>query len=233
MLTFVNQTLSIANMKSNNMLQLWPLILSSIFAFCICMTFCEKEASAQTDEGDGQVIFGVKVRAGGRFDNVRMCVASPAGAKGGPAADISFFTEFDVGGNKSIHVDIPIMRPILFGAAFKMLQFEPSVTLNFRQVTDSKVDVIIGPTLGISLHYGPDYKSETASDKRQPSFFALGPFIGGYVGLDFKRPDEKFNFQLGLTPYVIPLFGVADDENHKGVVIGGLLDGSFRFNPGN
>jgi hypothetical protein len=57
----------------------------------------------------------------------------------------------------------------------------------------------------------------------------MGPQIGGYVGLDFKRPDERFNFQLGLSPYVAPLFGVNDPENHKGVVVGGLLDGLFRF----
>jgi hypothetical protein len=81
------------------------------------------------------------------------------------------------------------------------------------------------------LHYGPDYQSERAMDKRGPSFFAMGPTIGGFVGVDFKRPTKAFNFQLGLTPYVTPLFGINDEKNHKGVVIGGLLDGQFRFNP--
>lgn len=189
-------------------------------------------ALAQADQSNGQVIFGVAVRAGGRYDNVRMCVATPAGVKGGPAADISFFTEFDVGKDMSLHVDVPVFRPILFGAAFKMLQFEPSVTLKFRKVNDGKIDLVAGPTLGLSLHWGPDYESESSGDGRGSSFFALGPIVGGYFGLDFKRPDKAFNFELGVTPYVTPLFGVADSDNHKGVVIGGLLDGSFKFDTG-
>jgi hypothetical protein len=44
--------------------------------------------------------------------------------------------------------------------------------------------------------------------------------------------DKTFNFELGLTPYVTPLFGVADSENHRGVVVGGLLDVLFKFDTG-
>jgi hypothetical protein len=58
----------------------------------------------------------------------------------------------------------------------------------------------------------------------------MGPIVGAYAGLDFRRPGETFNFQLGLSPYVTPLFGIRDPQNHRGVVIGGLLDGIFRFN---
>ena len=93
------------------------------------------------------------------------------------------------------------------------------------------MDFVGGPTLGISLHYGPDYASEVRGDNVGDSFFAMGPFVGGYVGVDFKRPSKTFNFELGLTPYVIPLFGVGDSEDHQGVVVGGLLDGLFKFNP--
>lgn len=188
-------------------------------------------AEAQTVDGDDSFIIGVKIRAGGRFDNVRACVASPAGAKGGPAADISLFTEIGVADNMAVHIDLPVFRPIMFGAAFKMLQFEPSVTLKLRKVSGGKVDFVGGPTLGISLHYGPDYKSAASGDNRTASFFAMGPTVGGYVGMDFKRPDKTFNFELGLTPFVTPLFGISDPENHKGVVVGGLLDGAFKFNP--
>ena len=131
----------------------------------------------------------------------------------------------------SVVIDLPVMRPILFGLAFDMLQFEPSVSLLFRKATETKVDLIAGPTLGISLHYGPDYNSEKAGDNRGPSFFALGPTLGGYAGLDFKRPGETFNFQLGISPYVTPLFGVNDPLGHKGVVAGALLDALFRFTP--
>ena len=188
-------------------------------------------AYAQSDTGAGSFVFGVKIRAGGRFDNVRACVASPPGVKGGPAADISFFTEVGVTDDMAVHFDLPVFRPIMFGLAFKMLQFEPSVTLKFRKVTDGKADVVGGPTLGLSLHYGPDYKSDPKAETQGPSFFAMGPFVGGYIGADFKRPGETFNFELGLTPYVIPLFGVNDPESHRGVVVGALLDGAFKFTP--
>ncbi len=200
-------------------------------ASLVAGVFLSLPAEAQTVDSSNTFIIGVKIRAGGRFDNVRACAASPPGAKGGVAADISWFTELGVADNMVVHIDIPVFRPIMFAAAFKMLQFEPSVTLKFRSVSNGKVDFVGGPTLGISLHYGPDYKSAVKGDKVGKSFFAMGPIVGGYVGMDFKRPGETFNFELGLTPYVIPLFGISDPEHHRGVVVGGLLDNSFKFTP--
>ncbi len=190
-----------------------------------------QEASAQESAapGDAPPVFGMKIRAGGRFDNVRMCVASPAGAKGGPAADISAFAEVPLSDKLGLDIDLPVFRPLLFAAAFKMLQFEPTVTLKFRVQDKGRIDGIFGPTLGVSLHYGPDYNSATAKDERTASFFAMGPMIGGYAGMDFKKPGSKFNFQLGLTPYVTPLFGISDPRSHRGVVAGALLDFQFRF----
>lgn len=184
------------------------------------------QASAQSADA---VIFGVKVQAGGRWDKVRMCVATDAGSPGGPAVDVSFFTELGVLDNTSVVIDVPVMRPILFAAAFDMLQFEPDVALHFRQETDGDVDWILGPTLGLVFHYGPDYQSEDSGEGRTPSFFAMGPRVGVYAGADFPRPGELFNFQLGLHPYVSALVGIADPEDHKGMVYGGMLDGAFRF----
>jgi hypothetical protein len=57
----------------------------------------------------------------------------------------------------------------------------------------------------------------------------MGPKIGGYLGVDFKRPGEIFNFQLGVSPYITPMFSINDPDNHKGVIAGGTLDGLFRF----
>ena len=185
-------------------------------------------AGAQVEPSVGSII-GVKIRAGGRYDNVRMCVATPAGVKGGRAADISLFTEFSLSDNASLHIDLPVFRPILFGLAFKMLQFEPSVTLKFRKASDGNVDFVAGPMLGLSLHYGPDFNSEPSGDSRSPSFFALGPTLGGYMGLDFKRPGKTFNVELGLTPYITTLFGVGDAPIDRGIVAGGLLDVAFKF----
>ncbi len=186
-------------------------------------------ANAQNLSPANQVIFGFKITAGGRYDNVRMCVASPPGTKGGPALDISFFTEVVLKDNMSLLVNIPVVRPILFGAAFDMLQFEPEVVLLFRRVIDGKVDLVAGPSLGMIFHYGPDYNSANSGDDRGPSFFAMGPRIGGYFGVDFKRDGETFNMQVGLSPYVSPLWGINDPDDHKGVVAGGTLDGVFRF----
>ncbi|MDJ0763591.1 MAG: hypothetical protein QNJ97_11445 [Myxococcota bacterium] len=197
---------------------LWLIVLSGM-----------SSATAQQEQTSNTLIFGIKVRAGGRYDNVRMCVATPPGAKGGPAMDISVFTEIGLKENISLEINLPVVRPILFGIAFQMLQLEPQVTLLFRGQSNEKIDIVAGPSLGISLHYGPDYNSDRSGDARGPSFFALGPMVGGYLGLDFKRPDETFNFQLGIHPYAAPLFGVNDPQDHKGIVIGGMLDGLFRF----
>lgn len=174
--------------------------------------------------------FGFKLRFGGRYDNVRMCVATPPGVKGGIAADISLFADIHLEHGATVHLDLPVMRPILFGFAFKMLQFEPTVALRFSDKSSDRARWDAGPVLGVSLHYGPDYNSESSGDNRTADFFALGPTVGAYVGLNFHRPGEKFDFRLGVSPYVTSLFGLRDPDNHKGIVIGGLVDASFRFN---
>lgn len=215
-------------MKSMYMLWVIGVFLGSVL-FAFSGPAIAGEGAATEPVGNKAFVIGPKIRAGGRFDNIRMCVASPAGAKGGPAADISLSSEIGLKDTVSLDIDLPIFRPLMFAGAFQMLQFEPSVTLKFRKIGNGRMDLVGGPTLGISLHYGPDYKSASSGDGRTDSFFAMGPILGGYVGLDFKKPGKKFNFQLGLTPYVEPLFGVNDPANHKGVVAGGLLDFQFRF----
>jgi hypothetical protein len=176
-----------------------------------------------------KVALGLRASLGGRFDDVRMCVATPAGTQGGPAMDVSFYVERTLGQRWSVAIDVPVFRPVLFGVAFRMLQFEPEVTFGYRIALKGKVDVIVGPSLGLTLHYGPDYRSPRARSDRGPSFFAMGPRMGVYLGLDFKRPGKRFDFQLGLRPYVTPLFGIDDPANHRGVVVGGQLEALFRF----
>ncbi len=185
---------------------------------------------AQSDIPNNKTKFGVKFRAGGRYDDVRMCVASPAGAKGGIAADISIFMEFKVSPKSVAHIDIPVFRPILFGFAFEMLQFEPTATLKYRKNISDETDLKAGPLLGVSLHYGPDYNSEPKGAGRTESFFAMGPIVGGYFGFEFKNPNNKRSFEIGITPYAEALFGINDPANHKGYVFGGLLDFTINFN---
>lgn len=177
------------------------------------------------------LFIGVKIKAGGRYDDVRMCVASKAGAKGGPAMDVTFYAELPVADKLSIGIDIPVFRPAMFGAAFKMLQFEPEVSFLFKISQGDKRDLVIGPTVGGSFHYGPDYRSELSGDARGSSFFAAGPRVGAVAALDFKRPEKAFDFQLGINPYITPMFGGSKEESYKGIVIGGSLDGTFKFAP--
>lgn len=174
--------------------------------------------------------YGIKIRMGGRFDNVRKCVASQPGTKGGIAADISLFAETPLSEKASLHIDLPVMRPILFALAFKMLQFEPSVSWRFTHNNpDTKNSFTYGPMLGFSLHYGPDYTYDAKPDTAKHAFFALGPTIGGFAGYTFNRPSGQPRFSLGVSPYVTPLFSVNDPDKRKGVVIGGLLDAAFYF----
>jgi len=199
----------------------------SFAAALIAVLLCNTVHAGSIDNDDA--LFGFKVRMGGRYDNVRKCVASKTGTKGGIAADVSAFVELPAGDNAAFHLDLPLMRPILFALAFKMLQFEPTIALKLSDGTDGAIGWVAGPALGVSLHFGPDFNSEASGPGRTESFFAMGPIIGVYGGLDFRRPKEKLNFQLGLSPYITPLFGINDSRNHRGIVVGGLVDGTFNF----
>ena len=205
------------------------ILMALVVAVGLSPTFSRTSRADDRQVENKPIVIGPKFRMGGRFDNVRMCVATPADTRGGPAADISLSAEIALSGTVSLDMDLPVFRPLLFGVSFQMLQFEPSVTLKFRRQSTGRVDLIGGPTLGISMHYGPDYHSERSGGGRTSSFFALGPMVGGYLGVDVKRPKERFNLQLGVTPYVEPLFGINDARNHRGVVAGGLFDIQLRF----
>lgn len=192
--------------------------LMSVFFVVIAL-----ESSYSAEARD--VSFGIHFMIGGRYDNMRMCVASPAGAKGGPIADIMFDTKFRVNDNLSIAFNLPVMRPILFAAAFKMLQFEPQFSFEFRKNIKDDKDLIIGPGLGASFHYGPDYKSDK-KDKGE-SFFAMGPFISGLFGYQFSGSSGK-NKMFGLRAFYVPLFS-GDSDLSPGTVVGGALEGHFSF----
>jgi len=179
--------------------------------------------------GPDDVFVGVALAGGGRYDDVRMCVGSPAGVKGGPAMDVSLLVEVSTGPLVSVAVNVPVVRPVLFAAAFRMLQFEPDVRVLFRPVRGEKAHLVLGPTLGITLHWGPDYRSKETGPGRSRSFFALGPTLGAWIGIDIPRPGKKFNFQIGIHPYATALFGIGDPDDHRGWVAGGMLVGIFRF----
>jgi len=166
---------------------------------------------------------GFKIMVGGRYDNMRMCVATPANVKGGPIADMMFLANFALNEKNNLLLEVPIMRPILFGAAFKMVQFEPELTLIHAKSIDEKKSLIIGPGLGASFHYGPDYRSD--SDNRGPDFFAAGPMVTWLTGLQFTTAKKSTRL-VGLRIFYIPLFS-SDSQLSPGTVFGAALEGDF------
>jgi len=179
--------------------------------------------------GQSGTTLTTRARMGARYDEVRMCVATPAGVNGGPAGDVSALFSWSAGGDRRLEFDLPVMRPILFGAAFRMLQFEPSLALTFQLDRTASRELRAGPVAGVSLHYGPDEDSEPSGEGRTDSFFALGPFVGGTGAITFLRPGHAFDLQIGVTVYATRLFSFDDDPDHGGFVFGGSLDVGFRF----
>lgn len=205
----------------------YPMLLKIYFTAILYLVLLLAPNSIFGQSSSKENAIGLKIRVGGRFDNVRMCVASPAGTKGGPALEVSFYGEKALSENKALAFDIPLFRPILFAAAFKMFQFDPDVSLLFKNRIDNDRDFIAGPTLAFSLHYGPDYNSDKSN--RGESFWAIGPRIGGYFAVDFKRDSERMNFQLGIHPYITPMFAIDSKTIDNGIVSGAILDGLFKF----
>lgn len=166
--------------------------------------------------------FGINIMSGTRYDDLRMCVASEAGAKGGPIADIMLLSKHKINNNSSLLFKLPIFRPILFAAAFQMLQFEPELAwLKHYSITNS-LSFSYYPSIGLSLNYGPDYKSDL--ENRRDSFFSTGPFFAFFTGLSF---GKNKNNTVGLKFFYIPLFS---KNQGSGKVIGASLEYSYFFN---
>jgi hypothetical protein len=169
---------------------------------------------AQGDKSSNKS-FGLMVMGGGRYDDLRMCVGSPAGIKGGPIADMMFVVQFKKDEKSLLSMNVPIFRPILFGTAFKMLQFEPEVIWEKNVVLKNGKNLIYGPGIGLSFHYGPDYESDL--DDRGEDFYAFGPIINYSIGIALDNNQRK---KIALKTFYIPLFG--ENENN-GTVIGTSL----------
>lgn len=177
-------------------------------------------------EDHGAIIFGVKAMFGGRYDDMRMCVASDTGVKGGTVADVMLLTQFRIKEKTALNIEIPVMRPILFAAAFDMLQFEPEVTVEFSKKLSDNTDMIFGPGIGASFHYGPDYHSNN-KENRGESFFAAGPLVSTLYGFRVKKAIGKANI-FGIRAFYIPLFSRTSDLS-PGTVVGGVLEAHLYF----
>jgi hypothetical protein len=190
--------------------------------FVTCLVLSPAPVAARATEG---LAFGVRASAGGRYDDIRKCVATSPGTKGGPAMDISLVAFLPFTDELTFMFNLPVMRPLLFAFAFRMLQFEPEASLLMSLGQTGPVDWLAGPLFGLVFHYGPDFRSEADGQNRRPDFFAWGPKLGGHVGISLG--DGRF--RVGVTPYWAPLAAVGDRKNHHGNVIGGSLDGVMVF----
>ena len=161
--------------------------------------------------------FGLHFLAGGRYDDVRMCVGSDEGVKGGPILDIYLDFRIPKGDSDYLVLNLPVMRPILFGAAFQMLQFEPQLTYEFHSGDPDSPHFVLGAGTGLVFHYGPDYKSSL--DSRGDDFFALGPLFSGFIGREFQ--GKKNSWMPGIKVFYSPLFS---GEYDTGKVLGAAFE---------
>lgn len=179
-------------------------------------------SAAYADNGDS-VSLGVHAVFGGRYDDLRMCVGSAPGVKGGPIADIYLDIRIPAGEMSALAFNLPVMRPILFAAAFNMLQFEPQVTWEYTLTGPGSLETVLGGGLGVSLHYGPDYTS--SRDNPGESFFAAGPFVSGSAGLVLSGTSGAW--MPGIKVFYTPLFS---EDRPVGTVVGGVAELHYSAN---
>lgn len=170
-----------------------------------------------------KVTFGLHLLGGGRYDNVRMCVGSDPGIKGGPIMEAYFDIRIATTEKGTLVVNIPVFRPLLFGIAFHMLQFEPQITYEYLISTKSeKTDIMIGGGLGAVFHYGPDYTSNPEAPGE--SFFAAGPLISATAGIAIKSKSGIWT--PAIKAFYSPLFSPDYETGH---VFGGGLELYYNF----
>ncbi len=143
----------------------------------------------------------VRVVFGARYDDVRMCVATPKDTKGGPAGDIAFNYSLKRNDNGELLFTLPVFRPVFFALSFDMLQFEPDITW----ISQKNNNWNWGIGFGSTFHYGPDYKSDKKD--RGEDFWAFGPKLLFLV---------NYNEKYCLSTYCSPLF--SNDYRHGNVI---------------
>ena len=189
-------------------------IAIAFFGLIICIS---SGLLAQEQRG---ISLGIHILAGGRYDNVRMCVGSPAGVPGGPIGEVYFDIRVPVSEDGTVVINVPLFRPIVFFTAFDMLQLEPSVMYEHTFGDGAGTRPVVGGGLGIVLHHGPDYNS--SAEDPGDSFFAIGPLINGFAGLTF----GETNFTAGIKGFFSPLF---TQNEPAGVVAGAGLEAHYTF----
>jgi hypothetical protein len=179
----------------------------------------EDDESASPNPVGGYLTFMLGL--GGRYDDLRMCVASPAGAKGGPVAEFAGLgLRLRPSAALSVDANIPLGRALLFAIAFQMLQWEPDIAVNFHLGIDERSEVIIGPALGAAFHFGPDYRSDLDTKPRR-DFFAIAPKVSVLLGYGKWLSSGTTERIIGVRPFFEYFFGQND---RRGVTIGAMLE---------
>ena len=168
---------------------------------------------------ESDIRIGVKFMIGGRYDDMRMCVSSDRGTRGGMIADIMITADYSFDDRSSVSFQLPVMRPVLFAGAFKMLQFEPQFAYTY-----AKDDILFSPGLGLSFHFGPDYNSDLKN--RGPAFFAWGPLLSMSVMKNTNMDENEL--YTGLKAFCVMLYSNESDLS-PGTVLG--LASESRFYP--
>ncbi len=179
--------------------------------------------SVFSDNSGSSFYIGISAAAGGRYDNVRMCIASPAGTPGGIAMEpAALVLEYRADNQSGFGVYIPVGRPLLFAFVPNMLQFLPEFYVSLIFPINEDISFILHTALGGSFHYGPDYLSD--QENRGPNFFAAGPRISLFAGIGFGS-NLKHEFQIGIKPYFEYLFS----DYLSGFVVGGEIDFQYHY----
>lgn len=164
------------------------------------------QSLAQPSDVSSGSRFGILFMAGGRYDNVRKCVVTPVGTKGGPIADVMLTYRVKLTGRESIRFNLPVMRPLLFAVAFKSLQFEPEMNLLYDAGKGTDHDFFLSPGLGLSLNYITDYNNSAD----EPRFFSWGPIFSLQTGLSLKKNDSR---TFAVRAFYSPLFASSPGKN--------------------
>jgi hypothetical protein len=191
------------------------ILVTSILLLLSMMSFAQSSKVSESK-------YGVLFMAGARYDDVRRCVATSPGTKGGPMADIMLTRIFQLSETKSLRVNLPVMRPILFAVAFKMLQFEPEANLFFTSTTAENKKLFLSPGLGLSLNYGPDYMSDNGEDAER--FFSYGPTLSFQAGLKLGAAKSS---SVSARVFYTPLF--ASGVGTNGTVLGASIQYWFSL----
>jgi hypothetical protein len=167
--------------------------------------------------------FGFHVSFGWKQDNLRLTTSANGLERTGTTGDISFDTRYSLSQAWALILNLPVGRPVLFGAAFSFLQLEPQLTLECYKRLYEGLELVMGPALGASFYYGPEAGADIDALNSSEFLFVTGPMVSTLVGLRF---HEFFESVFGFRSFYGGLLAEARDY---GEFYGGLVEYYIYF----